>query len=108
MTGLPPIINPAQIDAATRADRAPTLTKTSDPKQARAAAESFEAFFLSQVLGAMFEGIKADGPFGGGHGEAVYRPMLLQEYAKIVSARGGVGIADAVMREILTTQEVGE
>ena len=76
------------------------------PATARAAAEEFEAFFLSQVLNSMFEGIKSDGMFGGGHGESIYRPLMMQEYGKLIAQRGGIGLADAVMRELLITQEI--
>lgn len=88
------------------AGRPPVPMRTNDPATARAAAEEFEAFFLSQVLDTMFKGIKSDGMFGGGQAEAAYRPMLLQEYGKLLAERGGVGLADAVMRELLTTQEI--
>ena len=72
---------------------------------ARQTAEQFEAMFLSQFLGQMFEGIRTDGPFGGGAGESVFRDLLNQEYAKTVARAGGVGIADQVYREILKAQE---
>ena len=88
------------------AGRPPVPVRTNDPATARAAAEEFEAFFLSQVLNSMFEGIKSDGMFGGGHGEAVYQPLMMQEYGKLIAQRGGIGLADAVMRELLTTQEI--
>jgi len=53
----------------------------------------------------MFEGTGTDKMFGGGEGETVYRSFLLQEYAKVVAKSGGIGIADAVQREILRQQE---
>ena len=93
-------------NSALTAGRTPTPQRTNDPATARAKAEEFEAFFLSQVLESMFKGIKSDGMFGGGHGESVYRPLMLQEYGKIIVQRGGIGLADAVMRELLTSQEV--
>jgi Rod binding domain-containing protein len=43
--------------------------------------------------------------FGGGSAETVYRSLLLQEYSKVAAGNGGVGIADAVRREILRAQE---
>lgn len=84
----------------------PDPARTDDPAKARAAAQEFEAFFLSQVLQSMFEGIKTDGMFGGGPAETAMRPLLLQEYGKLIAERGGIGLADAVMRELLITQEV--
>ncbi len=104
MSALPATLLDA--NAALAAARPPVPVRTGDPAVARAAAEEFEAFFLSQVLEGMFKGIKSDGMFGGGHGEAVYRPMLMQEYGKLIAERGGIGLADAMMRELLTTQEI--
>ena len=72
---------------------------------ADAAAEDFEAFFISQMLDQMYVGIKTDGMFGGGQGENVFRGMLHQEYGKVVAERGGFGIADMVRSEMLKIQE---
>jgi peptidoglycan hydrolase FlgJ len=76
------------------------------PPAVRQAAEQFESFFLSQSLESMFAGVDTNSLFGGGPGETVYRSLLLQEYGKIAARSGGFGIADAVQREILRTQEV--
>ena len=85
--------------------RTPALQHTSDPTKAHKAAEDFEAFFLTQVFEEMFAGIEPDSEFGGGQGESAFRSFLLQEYGKAVAHRGGVGIADAVQKEILKLQE---
>lgn len=76
--------------------------------KARDVAQEFESVFLTQMLQHMFEGIKTDGPFGGGQSETIYRSMLNQYYAEAVSKRGGIGIADAVYSEILKLQHLGE
>ena len=57
------------------------------------------------MLEQMWTGIEAEAPFGGGHAEKVYRSMVVGEYAKSISAAGGIGIADQVYREILSAQE---
>jgi len=90
---------------ALAANSAQTKVKTVDPARARKVAEDFEAFFVSSMLESMFAGIKTDGYFGGGHGEDVFRSMLLQEYGKTIAQRGGIGIADNVQREMLRLQE---
>ena len=54
----------------------------------------------------MFSGISTDGPTGGGEGEAMFRSMMTDEYAKQIEAQGGFGLADAVQRQLLKTQEV--
>ena len=73
--------------------------------QARKTAEEFEAMFLTEMVEHMFAGISTDGPFGGGHGEKMFRSMLSQEYAKVMSGRGGIGIAEMVQKQILMMQE---
>lgn len=87
------------------------LAKTSrigaqSPETARKAAVEFEGFFIAMALESMFSGIETDGLFGGGHGERVFRSMMLQEYGKSIAERSGIGIADAVQREIISLQEV--
>jgi peptidoglycan hydrolase FlgJ len=79
--------------------------RTGDVAAAHKAAQNFESFFLQQSFESMFAGTGTDKMFGGGEGETVYRSFLLQEYAKVVAKNGGVGIADAVQREILRLQE---
>jgi flagellar protein FlgJ len=76
-----------------------------DPEAARAAAEDFEAMFVAQMLGSMFEGIETDGLFGGGHGEEVFRSLLIDEYGKVIARAGGIGLADTVQRQIIAMQE---
>lgn len=71
----------------------------------QAAAQEFEAFFLSQMVNHMMSSVTTDPVFGGGPGETMFRSMLGQEYGKTLSQNGGVGIADSVMREILQLQE---
>ncbi|HZT89965.1 MAG TPA: rod-binding protein [Stellaceae bacterium] len=76
------------------------------PPAVHAAAQEFEAFFLSQAMQSMFAGVETNSLFGGGQSESVYRSLLLQEYGKVAARSGGLGIADAVQRQILKTQEV--
>ena len=75
------------------------------PKDARRAAEDFEAFYLTQAMSNMFAGIETDPLFGGGPGESAYRSFMTQEYGKIIARAGGIGIADSVAREIIKLQE---
>lgn len=75
------------------------------PETARRVAQEFEALFLAEMLSPVFESMDADGLFGGGEGEKIFRSMMVQEYGKAVAGAGGVGIADAVQREILRMQE---
>ncbi len=81
---------------------------TSDQAAARATAEEFEAVFIAQMMSHMFAGISTDGPFSGGQAEQVYRSMMVNEYGRLATASGGIGIADQVMSEILKLQEVAK
>jgi len=82
---------------------APMAQPPIDPKIKKAAAE-FESMVLSQLLAPMFESLDSDGMFGGGSAERMFRPMLVDEYAKGMSRGGGVGLADAVGREMMRLQ----
>ena len=89
------------------ATRRPGLPGVADVKtraQAEAVAQQFERMFVAEMLGPMFSGIETDGVFGGGKAEDVFRPMLIDQYADAVAKGGGVGIADAVLKEILRMQ----
>jgi flagellar protein FlgJ len=78
-----------------------------DEARAREVAEEFEATFIGVLVDIMFESVPTDGPFSGGHGERVFRSLLNQEYAGAIARQGGVGIADAVYREIIKMQAAG-
>lgn len=90
------------------ANRASPLAGGVANGDARKAAESFEAFFISQMLSNMFTGIDTDPLFGGGPGETVFRSLMIDEYGKSVASAGGIGIADNVLREIIRLQEINE
>lgn len=68
-------------------------------------AQDFEAMAIGELLRPMFEGLSTDGPFGGGQGEAVFRSLLTDEYAKAIAKAGGIGLAEPVARELLAIQE---
>ncbi|MCB9948858.1 MAG: rod-binding protein [Rhodospirillaceae bacterium] len=78
---------------------------TGDVSSARQAAEDFEAVFLSQMLQHMFAGIETDPMFGGGQAEEIYRSMMIEQFGDEMAKAGGIGLADAVTRELLTLQE---
>ena len=69
------------------------------------AAKQFEASFLSQMFSHMFESVETDQLFGGGHGEEMFRSMLVDEYSKQVVKHGGIGVAENVMRTMIAQQE---
>jgi Rod binding domain-containing protein len=86
----------------------PSTAELADPRTTRAwhAAQQFEAMALGEMVGPMFETVdSAHGLFGGGDGEATWRPMMTQELAKQISRAGGIGLAVPVFRQMLQMQE---
>jgi flagellar protein FlgJ len=82
------------------------MTATGTAEAARKTAEDFESMFLGIMFDQMWTDVSADGLFGGGPGEEIFRSLLNQEYAKAISKAGGIGISDAVHAQILRLQEV--
>ncbi len=71
-----------------------------------AAARAFEGNALGQLFAPMFDTLASDGgPFGGGAGEAAWRPMLTDAIGRQVAAKGGLGLAAPVMQQLLQAQE---
>jgi len=63
--------------------------------------------FEAQALGALLKPVFGEAPKGllsGGAAEEQWRPMLVEHHARAWAERGGVGIADAVFRELLRVQ----
>lgn len=71
---------------------------------AREAAEEFAAQFLGQMFQLAMQDMPVDEVFGGGPGEKMFRGMLTDAWADSAVKSGGVGIADAVMRQIIQIQ----
>ena len=86
----------------------PPAAELAQPGAAQAwkSAQAFEAMALGQLLAPMFDTVdSAHGSFGGGDGEAAFRPMLTQELAKHMAEHGGLGLAVPVFHQILRLQE---
>jgi len=92
------------VAAASPLPDAPSLTARA--AHARKVAQDFESFFISSMLETMSSGLDVDPMFGGGSAEEVFRSLLNQEYARTFAQAGGIGVADAVYREMMRAQEV--
>lgn len=71
----------------------------------RRLAQEFEAQAVAAMFQPVFAALPTDGPFGGGAAEAQWRPMLVEAIARDLARGGGLGIGDAVYRELLRAQE---
>ena len=93
---------------ATQAGNDKTVKALKDIKNLEKIEESakeFEAVFVAEMMKPMFEGIETKGMFGGGKGEEIFRGMMIQEYGKMLSQTGSLGIADSVKEELIRIQE---
>lgn len=75
-----------------------------DPARARHVAQEFEVSFLSAMLQPMFASLSTEAPFGGGAGEATWRSFLVDAMARQAVRNGGVGVSDAIQRELVALQ----
>lgn len=83
------------------------LPPATPPKRLLAAARQFEASFLAKMLEAAGAAKPADS-FGGGIGENQFASFLLDAQAQRISERGGIGIAEIIIRHFtLTNDESG-
>ena len=94
-------VAPPSLLAPPPAAAAATLAKRHD---IAATAKSFEASFLSIMFQQMFEGLDTSAPFGGGQGETMFRSFMTDAFAKQMAQGGGIGLADAVQKEMLKMQ----
>ncbi len=84
----------------------PTLPAATPAQRAKidVSAKAFESQLIGLMLQPMFEGLKTDGPFGGGQAEGTYRSFMLDAIGKQMEKTGGIGIAAPVAREMLKLQ----
>ena len=81
-------------------DNAPDAAKTLK------AARDFESMTINQMLQPMFQSSDvSQNMFSGGAGEQQFRPMLVEQIAKQMENNGGLGMTDAIDRQMLAMQE---
>ncbi len=73
--------------------------------QVMKSARDFEAVFATEMLTPMYEGLEVDPTFGGGHGEEMFRTMMLDEYGKQIAANDSFGMVHQIADTLLKAQE---
>lgn len=76
--------------------------RAADP--AARTARDFEAVFVGQMTKIMMETVPSDGAFDGGHGEEMFRGVLGEQLGIAIARRGGIGLAPAVLDQIIRLQ----
>lgn len=75
----------------------------------RAQAEELEGVFLNTLMKEMFASLHSDSDaMGGGFGEDTWRGMQAEQMADAVARAGGIGLADAIMGDLLRLQEASQ
>ncbi|MFO1185566.1 MAG: rod-binding protein [Bauldia sp.] len=85
----------------------PTAGTGAERPDLRQQAISFESVFVNAMLAPVFQSIPTDGPTGGGSAEETWRGLLVERYSESIARHGGLGLADAVYRQLLAAQEGG-
>jgi len=100
-------INPESIEIpdleAARAEEA--LARSDSPEGIHKAAKEFETYFLGHLMSAMRRTVPNDGLFDNGFSSDIYTEMLDQEYAKMATDYGGIGLAAMLEEQLLSRNE---
>jgi len=69
-------------------------------------AVELEGVFLNTLMKEMFSSIDtSEGSFGGGFAEETWRGMQAEQFASALAEKGGIGLADNLMSDLLRLQE---
>lgn len=78
--------------------------KTTDDK-INDKAKDLEAVLISVMVDPMFPKGKESGLYGGGQGSDIYRMMMIEQYGKMMSEHGGLGIAKNITKELTANKK---
>lgn len=84
----------------------PESIKEMDNKGLAKVAKDFESHFISHLFKVMRETVPEGGVFKGGFSQDTYTEMLDQEYSKLMTDHGGIGLAALIERQL--QQSVGQ
>jgi len=98
------------LDAATKKLQEAANGKLT-PEKNKQIARDFESLFLAQMLEHMYGESSGSELFGGEESQDIYKSMMVEQYGKAISARGGIGLAEYIEkslanRALLQTQEI--
>lgn len=71
----------------------------------RRQAEDMEGVFLNTLMKEMFASLGKDDSVGGGFATETWRGMQAEQLADAVARSGGVGLADALLPDLIAMQE---
>ena len=75
--------------------------RQNDDTQLRKACEGFESYFIQSMFREMRKtSLSTGGIFEKSNAEKIFEDMLYEEYSKTAAAKGGVGLADMMYRQL--------
>jgi len=77
----------------------PKDPKDKDTRQLRQTAQELEGVFLGLLLKSMRGTVSQGGLFGKGTDSEMYQDMFDQEIGRTLARRGGIGLADMIVRD---------
>lgn len=76
------------------------LPRGDDRSRLEAVAKEFESLFAKQMLDSMRDTLNPDEDLlNGGMAQDIFEDMLYEEYARLLSQTGGLGIADLIVAQ---------
>lgn len=80
--------------------------QNANAQKMHAVAKDFESVVLATMLAPMFNGETTQNTLSGSHAESTYKGLLVEEYAKEISRNGGIGVAEQIYRDMMSSQEM--
>jgi len=68
-------------------------------KELKEAADGFEQLFVHQLFKVMRSSIPKEGMMSGGRGEEIFQDMLDDNYAKIITKNGSLGLSKLIFEQ---------
>lgn len=91
--------------ASLAAPVAPSLDPPVDHSRIRRQAVELEGVFLTTLMKEMFASLGTeDDAFGGGFAAETWRDMQAEQMAAAMADAGGIGLADAIVADLLAVQ----
>ena len=86
-------------------DQALAAASPAQQQQVIKSARDFEAVFATEMLTPMFDTVEVDPTTGGGHGEEMFKTMMLDQYGKQIAASDSLGMGHQVADTLLQAQQ---
>jgi Rod binding domain-containing protein len=79
------------------------------PSSAVEKAKDFESLFVAQMLKHLFADVGEEANlFGDAETSDIYKEWMVEQYGKLITDAGGIGVADHVQKELLKLQEINQ